>query len=357
MYLGSLIDNNGRMDAEVDRRIASASRVFGALHSAVFKDRHLNITTKRKVYQACALSVLLYGSECWTLLRKHHKRLNAFHHRCIRTILAITSHQQWELHITSEMTRELWGDLETVTAKVIKRRLEWLGHVARMPNQRIQKMALFGWLPEPRPPGGPRKRWRDQIRQDLKAVGVSEEDWYEEASHTDRASWRAIYHQGLQGQHSQQEVPTQPQNQVHCQECGRSFRREGDRARHKCTAERQRPVCERRGAVQCPTCSRWFRSQGGRAVHRCGPTDPPNTNRPNTRTQSARQNTTQQSGQVQCQECLCWFRRASDQTRHKCTAEREKPVQEQRGTVQCTTCERWFLSWGGLAVHRCEPNI
>ena len=74
-----------------------------------------------------------------------------------------------------------------------------------MPNQRIPKMALFGWLPEPRPPGGPRKRWRDQIRQDLKAVGVSEEDWYEEASN--RAGWRAIYRQGLQDQYSQQEVP------------------------------------------------------------------------------------------------------------------------------------------------------
>ena len=105
-YLGSLIDNNGRMDAEVDRRIVSASKAFGALHSAVFKDRHLN-TTKWIVYQACVLSVLLYGSECWTLLRKYHKRLNAFHHRCIRTILGITSQQQWELHITSEMTREL----------------------------------------------------------------------------------------------------------------------------------------------------------------------------------------------------------------------------------------------------------
>ena len=228
-YLGSLIDNNGRMDAEVNRRIASASKAFGDLRSAVFKDRHL------------------YGSECWTLLRKNHKRLNAFHHRCIHTILGITSQQQQELHITSEMTRELWGDLETTTAKVTKRRLEWLGHVARMPNQHIPKMALFGWLPEPRPPGGPRKRWRNQIRQDLRAVGVSEEDWYEEASH--RAGWRAIYRQGLRDQYSQQEVPTQPQNQVHCQECGRSFRREGDRARHKCIAERQRPVCEQSGAV------------------------------------------------------------------------------------------------------------
>ena len=180
-YLGSLIDNKGRMDAEVDRRItgaSGASKAFGALRSAVFKDRHLNTTTKRIVYQACVLSVLLYGSECWMLLRKHHKRLNAFHHRCIRTILGITSQQQRELHITSEMTRELWGDLETATAKVTKRPLELLGHVARMPNQRIPKMALFCWQPEPRTPGGPRKRWRDQIRQDLKAVGVLEEDWY-----------------------------------------------------------------------------------------------------------------------------------------------------------------------------------
>ena len=34
--------------------------------------------------------VLLYGSEFWTLLRKHHRKLNAFHHRCLRTILGST---------------------------------------------------------------------------------------------------------------------------------------------------------------------------------------------------------------------------------------------------------------------------
>ena len=63
-YLGSLIDNNGRIDAEVDRCITSASKSFGGLRSAVFKDRHLNTTTKRIVYHACVLSVMLYGSEC-----------------------------------------------------------------------------------------------------------------------------------------------------------------------------------------------------------------------------------------------------------------------------------------------------
>ncbi len=46
---------------------------------------------------------------------------------------------------------------------IVKRRLRWLGHVARMSQHRIP-----GWLPQTRPAHGPRLRWRDKIRQDLK---------------------------------------------------------------------------------------------------------------------------------------------------------------------------------------------
>ena len=45
-YLGSVVTSNARMDTEVDRCIASASRVFGALCRAVFKDKNLTTTTK-----------------------------------------------------------------------------------------------------------------------------------------------------------------------------------------------------------------------------------------------------------------------------------------------------------------------
>ena len=159
-YLGSSVTPNARIDAEVDRRLASASKAFGALRHAIFKDRGLSITTKRHVYQACVLSVLLYGSECWVPLRRHLKRLNSFHHRCIHTILGITNKQQWDQHITSEATRTLWGDTETVTSKVAKRRLEWIGHLARMPDDRIPKQSLFGWLDKPRPQGGLRRDGR-----------------------------------------------------------------------------------------------------------------------------------------------------------------------------------------------------
>ena len=77
---------------------------------------------------------------------------NTFHYRYISTVLGITKHQQWELRITSVMTRDWWDDSETITTK---RRLEWLGHVARTTGRRMPKMDLFGWLPQTRLPGGP----------------------------------------------------------------------------------------------------------------------------------------------------------------------------------------------------------
>ena len=178
-YLGSVVSSDGRMELDVNRRITQASKAFGALRKSVFMDKDLQVVTKRKVYQACVLSVLLYGSECWTPLKKQLKRLDSFHNRCVRTILGITNKQQWEQHITSSEVRRRWGDTETAAIKVKKRRLEWLGHVARMADHRIPKACLFGWLPQPRPRGGPRLRWRDLIRRDLGEISVREDKWYE----------------------------------------------------------------------------------------------------------------------------------------------------------------------------------
>ena len=271
-YLGSQIESSGRVMLDVERRIAQASKAFGALRKSVLLDRDLKVITKRKVYQACVLSVLLYGSECWSPLRKDLKKLDSFHNRCIRTILGITNKQQWNQRITSLEIRQRWGDPETATVKVMKRRLEWLGHLARMPDHRTPKICLFSWLPQPRPRGGPRLRWRDVIRKDLRTIKVSEEKWYDEASMS-RSRWQNTYKEGLKSLTASDNAEAQEHavNQIKCDECNRTFRRESDRKRHKCISERQKPVSEQRGAVQCTTCTRWFRSRGGLSVHRCRP--------------------------------------------------------------------------------------
>lgn len=41
------------------------------------------------------------------------------------------------------LTRERWGDLETVATKIAGRRLEWLGNLARMQDIRMPKTVLF----------------------------------------------------------------------------------------------------------------------------------------------------------------------------------------------------------------------
>ena len=40
-------------------------------------------------------------------------------------------------------------------------------HLARISNDRLPKMCLFGWLRKTRPSGGLRRRWRDVVRKDL----------------------------------------------------------------------------------------------------------------------------------------------------------------------------------------------
>ena len=87
---------------------------------------------------------------------------------------------------------------------------------------------------------------------DLKAVVIQERDWYEEAQH--RKQWYVTCNEG----HSR--------HQYDHRVCGRCFRRESDKAMHKCTAECQSQQ-EQEGAVECSMCGRWLRSRGGLAVH------------------------------------------------------------------------------------------
>ena len=257
-YLGCLITPNARVGQEIDHRLAAASRAFGALQ-CVFQDRNLSVRTKRMIYTACVLTVLMYGSECWPVLRRDEKRLDCFHHQCLRSILRVSRWDQEQQHITNQDLRKRWGDESLFSDMLRRRRLQWLGHVARMSDERIPKQLLFGWLPRTRPAHGPCLRWRDRVQSDLKLLGVN--SWYQLAQH--RVDWRALYSTSVR--------PASPALSVLCDECGRTFRSQSAMARHKCLAERALPIPEQPGSRQCQSCCRWFRSAGGYAVHRCMP--------------------------------------------------------------------------------------
>ena len=58
--------------------------------------------------------------------------------------------------------------------RVIKSlRLRWAGHVARMKQGRSAFEILTGKPTGKRPLGRPRSRWEDNIRMDLKEIGIN----------------------------------------------------------------------------------------------------------------------------------------------------------------------------------------
>ena len=62
-YLGSKLSSDGEITAESSCRIAKASKAFGCLRVLIYLNRTLSINTKRAVYKAVVISILLYGAE------------------------------------------------------------------------------------------------------------------------------------------------------------------------------------------------------------------------------------------------------------------------------------------------------
>jgi hypothetical protein len=75
--------------------------------------------------------------------------------------------------------------------RVIKsRRMRWDGHVARMGEGRDMYRVLVGSPERKRPLGRPRRRWEDNIKMDLREVGINGANWIWLAQ--DRVQWRAF---------------------------------------------------------------------------------------------------------------------------------------------------------------------
>ena len=194
-YLGADISRDGEITSEVNCRIAKAARAFGCLKRPILQNKNLTVITKRTVYKAVVLSVLLYGAETWTTKAVHIRRLNSFHNRCVRSILGVTRYQQWKERIASKQLASAFGMQQSIPDIILERRLRWLGHLGRMEDGRLPKRVLFGELRKRRPCHGTKKRWRDAVSSDLHLIGVKDR-WYEICQ--DRKAWFELCCQRVQ---------------------------------------------------------------------------------------------------------------------------------------------------------------
>ena len=78
----------------------------------------------------------------------------------------------WRDHISTEQLAVQFGMCDGIGVLLVQRRLRWLGHVARMGDNRLPKQLLFGELLTVRPSHGPRLRWRDVVLRDIQRLGL-----------------------------------------------------------------------------------------------------------------------------------------------------------------------------------------
>jgi hypothetical protein len=91
--------------------------------------------------------------------------------------------------LQNDKLHSLYSSLNIV--RVIKsRRMRSAGHVARMVEGRGVYRVLV-WRPEgKRPLGRPRRRWEDNIKLDVREIGINGMNWIQLAQ--DRVQWRAF---------------------------------------------------------------------------------------------------------------------------------------------------------------------
>ena len=175
---------------EIKSRFRSGNACYHSVQN-LLSSRLLPNNLKIKIYRTIILPVVLCGCETWSLTLREKRKLRVFENMVLRRIFGprrdeVTGEKR-RLH--NEELNDLCSSPNIV--RVIKsRRMRWVGHVARMDEERGVYRVLVGKPEGKRPLGRPRRRWVDNIRMDLQEVGCGYVDWIGLAQ--DRERWRTL---------------------------------------------------------------------------------------------------------------------------------------------------------------------
>ena len=165
-YLGSEVGRTARVDGDVRARLEKAATVYQMWRRKVFRSSSVSKKTKIHVFQVMVMSVLLYGAETWVVTQQDLRRLHAFQMKCLRDIVEVTL---WDKRRNKDIFAET-GALP-VEDQLKLRRLQWFGHLQRMPDHQPQRQVM-----KCRPQGKKRKpgetslRWIDVVNRDLSKI-------------------------------------------------------------------------------------------------------------------------------------------------------------------------------------------
>jgi len=135
-YLGTTLTNQNSIAEEIKSRLKSGNACYHLVQN-LLSSRLLSKNLKIKIYRNINLPVVLYGCESWSLILREERKLRLFENRMLRRIFVtrrdVVTGEWRRLH--NEKLNDLYSSSNIV--RVIKSRiLIWVGHVARMDEER-----------------------------------------------------------------------------------------------------------------------------------------------------------------------------------------------------------------------------
>lgn len=157
-YLGVEISAFGDIEASVRVQAIKASRIAGCLNGLIFKNKHLHIDTKARIYKTVIRPISTYTAETRPVTSTTQNILESVEMSVIRKINNKTLQDKER----SSDLRQL-SKIQPINNWVEERRQMWRSHVDRMDTTRLVRIARDHSPKGKRSVGRPKKRWSDPI--------------------------------------------------------------------------------------------------------------------------------------------------------------------------------------------------
>ena len=198
VYLGANVNHNVNLSIEVDRRVRNAWCSFRKYALELYDRPSAPLELKIRMLRAEVLETMLYGCVTWSPRACHYNTLHRAHHRFLTRCISWRKHNRAD-HPISYLDTLMKTGSESIEVTLRRKRILFVGFVARMEDTRLPKCVVFGEMVGGAGcEGGQEKEWVGCFLDDLRAFGVNADQWATAAQ--DEGEWCRTAEQGNPGQ-------------------------------------------------------------------------------------------------------------------------------------------------------------